>query len=61
MANIEIKKRVKPTSFRKFAIGAWKKPSDPKVYTKIKIDITNLKKLLNEKKETISLVHSFLF
>ena len=59
MANIEIKKRVKPTSFRKFAIGAWKKPSDPKVYTKIKIDITNLKKLLNEKKETISLVHFF--
>tara|TARA_Y100000591_G_C21811419_1_gene688159 strand:- start:59 stop:874 length:816 start_codon:yes stop_codon:yes gene_type:complete len=59
MSNIEIESNYQPSSFRKLAIGAWRSPVDPKVYTKIKCDITHLKPLLDNSKEDISLVHFF--
>ena len=59
MRNIDIKSHIKPSFFRKFAIGAWHKPHDPKVYTKIKIDITHLKSLLQNSTESLSLIHFF--
>ncbi|MDC0036709.1 2-oxo acid dehydrogenase subunit E2 [bacterium] len=63
MKHVKHDERIKHSSFRQLAIGAWGSPTDPKVYTKIKCDITNLQTLLKHKSEKapISLLHFFTY
>lgn len=57
MANIDLGKRIKTGYFRRLAIGAWRTPTDPKVYTKLNCDISHLTALSNNSK--ITYIHFF--
>ena len=59
MSNIKLSKTSKPSSFRVMAIGSWKKAHDPKIYTKIKIDITNIEKILKKSTTPLTTTHFF--
>jgi pyruvate/2-oxoglutarate dehydrogenase complex dihydrolipoamide acyltransferase (E2) component len=59
MSNIDIISEIKPSSFRKLAIGSWKKPTDPLVYTKLKCDVTHLKSFFDKSNTSVSWVHFF--
>ncbi len=63
MKHVKHDEPVQHSSFRQLAIGAWGSPTDPKVYTKIKCDITYLQTLLKQKsaRTPVSLVHFFAY
>ena len=61
MQNIELLEEKKMTVFRKLAISSWKKPVDPKIYTRIKCDLSSLDTYLStiNISPKISLIHVF--
>ena len=60
MPNIDIGSRIKPGYFRRLAIGAWRSPTDPKVYTKLKCDITHLNDFFSVKSDPpVTYIHFF--
>ncbi len=61
MNYIDLAESLDHSSFRRLAIGAWGKPRDPKVYTKVKCDISAFLELKasNLKYKSITITHFF--
>jgi len=63
MTNIELHSDNLTTSFRKLAVGSWKKPKDPTVYAAWEMDVSNVLpyiERLNQKSDVqITLLHYF--
>ena len=61
MRNIETLRPVPHSAFRKLAIGSWSNPTDPKVYTKLKCEVSTVLNYLdsNSKYRSVTLTHFF--
>ncbi len=61
MTYIDIADSLEHSTFRRLAIGAWGKPRDPKVYTKVKCEISAFLELKNSKLDYkfITITHFF--
>ena len=61
MKNIKTKGTLNHSAFRKLAIGSWGRPKDPKVYTKVTCEISEVLHLLksDEDNQFVTLTHFF--